>query len=89
MVGELDKELVKISPQYTVFVNALNGSAMLINLDKVDNTWVDTVEKIAGKFQTNILGSKDFKYPGLNVIRDRLFKAFDPNNISFFGGERV
>lgn len=89
MIGELDKEVLKSYSEYNLFVNALNGSAMLINMQKVDIGWSNIVGKTFDKYQVNLLGGRDFKYPGLNIIRDRLLKAFDPNGISFFGGEKV
>jgi len=87
MAGELDTELAKVYPEHIILVNGPVGSGLLIPLQKVDSGWAEKVGVITEKYQGNILGRPNFKDPGMNIIRARIIKAFDPADISFFGGE--
>jgi len=89
MLTELDRELVKHCPAFTIIINSLIGSGMIIPLGKVGSDWHEETSKIMDEYQGKSLDKKSFKEPGMGIVQARLKAAFDPANISFFGGEKV
>jgi len=89
MVTQLDNELVKCCSDFTIIINCLIGSGMIIPSEKAGTDWYEEVGKIVDKYQGRILDKKSFKEPGMGIVQEKLKAAFDPANISFFGGEKV
>jgi len=89
LVTGLELELVKYCPDFTIIINCLIGSGMILPLERVGSGWHEEVGKIMDKYQGKILDKKSFKEPGMNIVQGRLKTAFDPANISFFEGEKV